>query len=264
MADYWGIGKATRAMLPMVAVPTTAGTGSEAQSFALISDPVTHRKMACGDRRACCRVAILDPELTLTLPHSVTAATGMDAISHAVESFVTTRRTPISQAFSREAWRLLAGSFPTVLLRPDDIGARGSMLLGACLAGFAIENSMLGATHSLANPLTAEFGVPHGIAIGLMLPHVVRFNAQVVNGDFAELAALVPASPGSGSGAERVARCVEELRTAAGMPARLRECGVEEGRLSALSASAAAEWTARHNPRPVGPSDLEELYRCAY
>src|SRR5262245_60840024 len=104
--DYCGMGKATKPMLPLIAVPTTAGTGSEAQSFALIADAQTHQKMACGDKKASARVSILDPDLTLTMPQSVTAATGIDAISHALESYVTTRRNNISQLFSREAWRL--------------------------------------------------------------------------------------------------------------------------------------------------------------
>ena len=220
MRDYWGVGKATKPMLPLIAIPTTAGTGSEAQSFALIADKTTHVKMACGDKKAACRVAILDPELTLSMPAGVTAATGIDAISHALESYVTTRRNPISQLFARRAWRLLANGFPTVVgpvNRPDTntatseqksstshlkdsngdrflfesdrlLAARGAMLLGSHLAGAAIENSMLGATHALANPLTAHYGITHGLAVGLMLPHVIRFNAAVVMGLYGKLA----------------------------------------------------------------------------
>ena len=176
--DYWGVGKALKPMLPMIAVPTTAGTGSEAQSFALISDAETHVKMACGDKKASCRIAILDPELTITQPRHITALTGIDAIAHALETLVTTKRTPISLAFSREAWRHLASNFPTVLDEPENVAARGEMQLGACLAGLAIENSMLGAAHALANPLTAAYGIVHGQAVGLMLPHVVRFNGE--------------------------------------------------------------------------------------
>ncbi len=188
MADYHGFGKATRPMLPLIAIPTTSGTGSEAQSYAVISDARTHVKMACGDRKAAARIAILDPELTLTMPAGVTAVTGIDAISHAVESYVTTRRNPISQLFARRAWKLLVRSFPGVIENPLDLGARGGMLLGAHLAGAAIENSMLGATHALANPVTARFGVTHGTAIGILLPHVVRFNSAEVDGLYRDLA----------------------------------------------------------------------------
>ena len=142
--DYWGVGKATSDLLPMVAIPTTSGTGSEMQSFALISDAESHVKMACGDKRASCKVAILDPELTLTQPSQVTALTGIDAISHALETFVTTKRNSMSSFFSKESWRLLASNFHQVLTDPNDLDARASMQLGAAFAGLAIENSMLG------------------------------------------------------------------------------------------------------------------------
>src|SRR5262249_49092089 len=169
-------------------VPTTSGTGSEAQSYALIANPKTHMKMACGDPKATCRVAVLDPELTLSMPGPVTAATGIDALSHAVESHVCTRRNPVSQLFSRQAWQLLVRGFPSVITAGDDIDARAKMLLGAHRAGSAIENSMLGAAHALANPLSAHFDVTHGVAIGVMLPHVVRYNAAWVGGLYGELA----------------------------------------------------------------------------
>ena len=187
MQDYWGVGKAIKEMLPMIAVPTTSGTGSETQSFALISDEKTHVKMACGDKKAAFRIAILDPVLTLTQPEVITALTGIDAVAHALETYVTTRRNPASLAFSREAWRLLCENFMRVLYEPTDIEARSGMQLGACFAGMAIETSMLGATHALANPLTAKYGLAHGRAIGIMLPHVVRYNGQEYGHWYAEL-----------------------------------------------------------------------------
>jgi len=180
MQDYWGVDKATLPMLPMIAVPTTAGTGSEAQSFALISDAETHVKMACGDKKAACRIALLDPQLTVTQPQRVTALTGLDALAHALETQVTKPRNLISQTFSREAWRLLAANYVAVLDRGEDLEARSGMQLGACLAGLAIENSMLGAAHALANPLTAAYNIVHGEAVALMLPHVIRFNGEAV------------------------------------------------------------------------------------
>src|SRR5687768_4721959 len=160
--DYVGYGRARRPLLPSIGVPTTAGTGSEAQSYAVISDERTHAKMACGDPTAAFRVALLDPELTLSAPRGVTASSGFDALAHAVESYVTTRRNPLSETFSREAWRLLEGAYERVLAEPDDIEARGRMMLGAHLAGAAIENSMLGAAHACANPLTARYDTEHG------------------------------------------------------------------------------------------------------
>ncbi len=188
MQDYRGIGKATLPMLPMIAVPTTSGTGSEAQSFAVIADAETHMKMACGDPKAACRIALLDPELTVSMPRSVTAATGIDAMTHAIESYVTKKRNTISQMLARQAWSLLAESFAIVLESPANIEARGRMQLGAFLAGAAIENSMLGAAHAAANPLTAMFGTTHGAAVGLMMPHVIRWNRERVADSYFELA----------------------------------------------------------------------------
>lgn len=264
MRDYWGVGKAAKPMLPSVGVPTTAGTGSEAQSFALICDPETHAKMACGDKKAAFRVAILDPELTFSQPDRVTALTGLDALSHALESFVTLRRTALSRLFSREAWRLLAGNFVRVLSNPDDLQARAAMQWGAHLAGLAIENSMLGATHALANPLTAHYGMVHGQAIALMLPHVIRFNAQTVADDYAELADLLRL-PGQSAFAKSMALAdfVSACARSAGLPERLADCGVSEGMLTVLADEAASQWTAQFNPRPVSYDELLALYSYA-
>ena len=187
MKDYWGIGKASQPMLPMVAIPTTAGTGSETQSFALISDAETHVKMACGDKKASCKIAILDPTLTTTQPKIVTAVTGIDAIAHALETHVTTKRNKTSLAYSQEAWLRLASNFTNVLGDAPSIESREQMQLGACLAGMAIEHSMLGATHALANPLTAKYGIIHGQAIAIMLPHVIRFNGDEVSDQYEQL-----------------------------------------------------------------------------
>jgi alcohol dehydrogenase len=252
MRDYWGFGKAARAMLPMIAIPTTAGTGSEAQSYALISDAATHLKMACGDPKAAFRAAILDPLLTRSQPREVTATAGYDAISHAVESFVTTRRTPASILFAREAWQLLAGNFARVLHDPGDLEARGAMLLGAHYAGIAIENSMLGATHACANPLTARFGTTHGVAIAALLSHVVRWNwtaAEPLYRDFA---------------AADLADSLAAMADTAGLPTRLRDLGVTEDALRSLADDAATQWTGRFNPRPFNAAGALEIYQSAF
>ncbi len=265
ISDYWGVGKARRPMLPMIAIPTTSGTGSEAQSFALISDSQTHVKMACGDKKAACRIALLDPQLTVTQPPRVTALTGIDAVAHALETYVTRPRNPVSLMCSREAWRLLEPNFPRVLADPLDLEARGAMQLGAFFAGLAIENSMLGAAHALANPLTQHYNVVHGQAVAAMLPHVIRFNGKEVGRLYGE---LLPSpngavrSPASASGelADRVSRLV----AAAGLTLQLRELGVATDRLTQLAADAARQWTGGFNPRAVGEAELHELYLAAW
>jgi alcohol dehydrogenase len=264
MTDYKGHGKATKPMLPSICAPATAGTGSEAQSYALIADDLTHTKMACGDRKAAFRVAILDPEVTVSQPRVVSAVTGIDAMAHALESYVCTRRNLISQTFSREAWRLLEPNLEVVLKHPSDIEARGAMQLGANFAGTAIENAMLGACHACANPLTAHYGLTHGIAIGILLPHVIRFNAPAVGTLYADLAHQVGLLNGDRSAAaESLAQRIIELMNLAGLPTSLTACGVSDGILPLLAEEAAQQWTARFNPRPVTESDLQQLYEAA-
>ena len=247
----------------MIGVPTTAGTGSEAQSYALISDAGTHEKMACGDPSAAFRVALLDPELTVTQPRAVTATAGLDAVAHAVESYVSTARNPLSEMYSREAWRLLEGGFGRVLAAPRDVEARGRMQLGAHFAGAAIENSMLGATHACANPLTARYGTEHGAAVALLLPAVVRWNAPAAGERYAELLALCGRA-GADDAAERLARRLEELSEAAGLPRGLGAAGVGREDLPLLAEGAAAQWTGRFNPRPFDAEGAREIYERAY
>lgn len=264
MQDYQGVGKATKPMLPMIAVPTTAGTGSETQSFALISDAETHVKMACGDPKAACAIALLDPDLTLTQPREVAALTGIDAISHAVETYVTTRRNPISQLFSRQAWKLLSTNFPKIFADPGDIEARSGMLLGASCAGLAIENSMLGATHASANPITAKYGVPHGQAIAVMLPHVIRKNARVVGDLYDELVADYRSNGASGRGASSLADVIEAFVETAGLARSMREIGVSEDAFDPMAIDASEQWTGEFNPVRLGEADFRELYECAF
>ena len=265
MSDYRGYGKATQPMLPMIAIPTTAGTGSEAQSYALISDAETHIKMACGDSKAAFRVALLDPALTLSQPRSITATSGFDAIAHAVETYVTTKRTPISEIFSREAWVLLEGNYERVLAQPDDLDARGAMQLGAFYAGVAIENSMLGATHACANPLTARYGTAHGAAIAMLLPAVVRWNERAVGDRYETLLNLssLSAKDSNPTPTETLAQRLEELIAAGRLNGNLSGIGVAENDLPALAAEAAEQWTGTFNPRPFNKDGAMEVYSCA-
>jgi len=294
MQDYWGEGKATGPLLPMIAVPTTAGTGSETQSYALIADAETRVKMACGDKRATFQVAILDPELTLTQPARVTALTGIDAIAHAVETYVSKRRNPVSLDYSREAWKRLLPNFGRLLPgskhgEPGNLEARAEMQIGACLAGLAIENSMLGAAHALANPLTATYGIAHGEAVALMLPHVIRHNGQHVGNWYEELLESTPELPLAASlskigpataglrrggqvpgttpthpAAETLAQMIVQQTQQAGLAGTLRECDVQQDRLDALATDAATQWTGTFNPVAMALKDFRQLYELAF
>jgi len=260
MKDYWGVGKASKPMLPLIAVPTTSGTGSECQSAALIADEETHQKMACLDPKAAARVAILDPLLTLSQPASVTACTGVDALAHALESAVTRKRNPISAIYSREAFRLCFLSLARVLESPRDVEARSRMQLGAAFAGLAIENSMLGAAHSAANPLTAHHGVVHGQAVGLMLPGVIEFNGLLpeIETVYLDLALHVGLRS-----VHDLANGVRRVLELAGLAAKLSSFDVTSDGIPALADEAAKQWTAQFNPREIDAADFAKLYEAA-
>jgi alcohol dehydrogenase len=263
MSDYRGYGLAKQPMLPFVAIPTTAGTGSECQSYAVVSRDGSHEKMACGDPKALARVAILDPNLTLSQPPAVATLTALDALSHALESAVCTKRNPVSSAYSAEAFRLIASAIRPLLEERQEgngrparssisIETRGRMLLGAALAGSAIENSMLGAAHATANPLTARFDLAHGHAVALMLPHVVRLNAS----DPA-IAAIYDAF-GSHLG-EPLLSWLEETIALARLPAP----GIDPAAIPELAEAATHQWTGRFNPVSLDAAGFARLYTAA-
>ncbi len=265
MVDYWGIGKADKPMLPMVAIPTTAGTGSECQSFALISDDKTHRKMACGDKKALPCLTILDPVLTLSQPAKVTACTGIDALAHALESAVTNKRNSRSYRHSRIAFQLIQENLPKVFTEPNDLEARGKVLLGASHAGAAIERSMLGAAHSMANPLTADGGIVHGIAVGMVLPAVMEFNsadrdACSTYAELSKIAGLVGESADDKEGARELISKVQSLLQLAEIPESMNACGINHLDIHNLAKDASVQWTAGFNPRTIKISDFEKLY----
>lgn len=252
LRDYRGYGRAARPMLPMIAVPTTAGTGSEALTTVALIDSQSGSRMICGDAKLAFRSAVLDPKLTTTQPSAVAAANGFDALAHAVESLVTTRRTAISDCFARAAWGLLHCGLERALKDSTDLEACGSVLLGAHFAGVAVENSGLGAAHACAYPLTDQCGIAHGVAVALVLARVVEWNRAEAQSRYEE---LYPGGP------------VERLRALAdlaGLPANLREAGVAEEALPRLAEDAGSQWTGKFNSRPFDAAGALEIYRMAY
>lgn len=258
MHDYHGYGKATRPMLPLIAIPTTAGTGSETQSYALISRDGSHEKMACGDPKALPAVAILDPELTATLPHGAALLSGVDALTHAVESAVCTKANALSGAYAESAFRAIAGAIDRVVDGRATADDRGRMLLGAALAGLAIENSMLGAAHASANPLTARLGVVHGRAVATMLPTVIHFNTPVpaAAAAYARLSGILREI---GVTDRPLVEWIESLVARCHFPAVDRAAD-----LSVLADDATRQWTGKFNPRPLQAGDFVSLYRRAF
>lgn len=264
MGDYHGHGKATKPLLPLVAVPTTAGTGSDVQSFALISDAETHRKMACGDPSAAPRIALLDPELSVTMPRRVTALTGVDALAHAVESYVAKPRDPStdgrSKPYAAEACRLLLTALPKALDDPNDIGARADALRAAALAGLAIEHAMLGAAHAMANPLTQHFGVVHGQAVGMLLPHVVRFNGE--DEDVRRHYDALAKASGLGD-TDALIDAIEGVLRRTELATTLGQLDVPEDALDMLAEGATEQWTGGFNPRPLTAASFKSMLMSA-
>lgn len=267
MEDYWGVDKATQPLLPIVAVPTTAGTGSETQSFALIAREEDHQKMACGAPGAAPVLSILDPELTGTMPRTVAAYTGLDALTHAVETAVTSKRTPASALFARESFVLAERHLEGAFAQAPSLADREGMLLAAAWAGVAIEHSMLGAAHACGNPLTARCGLVHGHAVSTMLPAVVRFNGEEPAAaeeyrTLALAAGLCAPDSSPASAVEALARRVEGLLDEAEAPT-LAALDVGESQIADLAEEASRQWTGQFNPRPVGAEELAQLYRAA-
>ena len=258
IADYWGVGKATRAMLPMIAIPTTAGTGSEAQSFALIADERTHQKMACGDRKAMPAAAILDPELTVSQPAHVTADTGIDAISHALETWVTNRRNAVSTLFSQEAWRLLSANFRPRARQP---GRSRSPRRHATRR--LLRRNRNREFHARRGPFLRQS--PHG---ALQRRAWRRRGHHAAGRDSLQCdlrwAASTDELAGSRDGAETLACRVESLLQRAALPTRLSQYSIPQDVLPELAREASRQWTAQFNPRPVDENDLLEIYRCVY
>jgi alcohol dehydrogenase len=252
LAHYRGYGKATKPMLAMIAVPTTAGTGSEAQSFATLTDVETRRSATYGDAKLWFRTAVLDPKLTATQTAALTASAGYDAISHALESLVSTRRTALSDCFARAAWRLLHSGFERVVEDGGDLEARGAMLLGAHFAGMAVEHSMLGAAHACAHALTAGAGIPHGVAIAAVLRWVVEWNSEVSGDGYREIF--------SGDLVHRLGQLSEK----GGLPLSLRDAGVARESLPRLADDAGSQWPGRFNPRPFDAAAALEILERAY
>jgi alcohol dehydrogenase len=240
--DYRGYGNVPKPLLPMIAVPTVPSSGQEATSNSSIFDPADASNVICGDPKIFFRTAVLDPNLTLGQSAALTAANGYQAIAHAVETLFSTRRTPLSECFSREAYRLLDSALARVLRTPEDIEARSAILLGAHFAGLAVEYAALGPAHACAQPLVENYKLSPGAALALV---------------------LVPALEWMEEGAD-VAPRLRHLAAAAELPTSLRDAAIPEQVLPRLAEEAAAQWTGRFSSRPFDAPAALEIYRAAY
>jgi 4-hydroxybutyrate dehydrogenase len=255
-----GMKKIGNALPPMIAIPSTSGTGSEATMAAVITDPERHLKFMLLSPFMRVSCALLDPELTLSMPPLVTAATGLDALIHCIEAFVAKGYNPLADGMCRTNFRLVGSSLKKAVQSGSDIEARKDMLMASLLGGLALSQKNLGAVHALAHPLSGTFGVPHGTANSVMLPHVMRFNAETAGDRYLEVTRLMGLSADStDKAADALARFSEQL----GLPVRLRDVGVTEDSLELMSEDAAKDLSVRSNPRPCTREDLLGFYRKA-
>ncbi|WP_416769283.1 iron-containing alcohol dehydrogenase [Pseudomonas sp. RHF3.3-3] len=265
----YGVDRAQGRRLPLIQVPTTAGTGSEVTPIAVITTGQAS-KMGVVASILLPDLALLDARLTLGLPPAITAATGIDAMVHAIEAYTSRiRRNPLSSLLAREALRLLAANLDQAVHQGDDLAARQAMLLGACLAGQAFANAPVAAVHALAYPLGAQFHVPHGLANSLVLPHVMRFNRAEAFADYAELAPMLLGERlRAGDPPARCEQFIEELAQLAprcGLPTRLRDVDVPRQRLRQLAEDAMQQQRLLvNNPREVRLADALAIYEAAF
>ncbi|SHK07270.1 Alcohol dehydrogenase, class IV [Marinobacter antarcticus] len=269
LEDVYGVGQAKGQRLPLIQIPTTAGTGSEVTPISIITVGATEKKGVVAPQLLP-DIALLDAELTLGLPAPVTAATGIDAMVHAIESYTSAsaNNNPVSRALAREALRLLGANIETAIKEGSNVQARSDMLLGAMLAGQAFANSPVAAVHALAYPIGGIFHVPHGLSNALVLPHVMRFNACACADAYATLAPDAFPDLASVPKERRVDEFIHRLEALSadlGLEQTLREVGIGESDLSVMAADAMKQTRLLvNNPREVSEADALAIYQAAF
>jgi alcohol dehydrogenase class IV len=265
LPEIYGVGIAKGPRLPLLAIPTTAGTGSEVTPISIVTTGA-HEKKGVVSPLLIPDVALLDPDLTLNLPPHVTAATGIDAMVHAIEAYtsVSANNNPVSKTLAREALRLLGRNIERAVHHGADKEARAAMLLGSMLAGQTFANSPVAAVHALAYPIGGHFGVPHGLSNALVLPHVLRFNASVCENTYAELMPCVFPDQGSAT-AMAFAEAIAALCSRVGLPPRLRDVSIPQDAVPMLADDAMKQTRLLvNNPRPVSLADARAIYEAAW
>ncbi len=258
-------------MPPLICVPTTAGTGSEVSQGAIITDTSRQstnrwRKRAIVTPFNMADIALLDAELTLGMPPALTAATGMDAITHGIEAYVATKYHPIAEGVALQALKILGANIRKAYHHGDDINARGEMLLGACMAAFSFQKG-LGAIHSLAHQLSTEAPIPHGIANAILLPHVMNFNLPHAINGYADIATALGVNTAGMSRSEAACAAIDEIRELNAeleMPRALRTVGLARERIPKLAADAMLDHCHKFNPRSCTVADMTRLLEATF
>lgn len=264
--DYVGINKVIHRGVPVIAVPTTAGTGSEITIWSVLSDKKQKIKLSVGSPYNCPTLALCDPELTVTLPPHITAATGMDALTHALESYVNKATQPISEGLSVQAMKMIARSLRLAVTQGENVQARHDMLLASLIAAMAFNSTRLGLAHALALPLGAHFKIPHGTVNAILLPEVMQFNIIGNIGKYSEIAAIFGERINHLSqreAAERSVAAIRQLKNDVGITQTLSDYGVEENSLGFIVEEAMMSGNVPVNPRKPTLEDLKNICRAA-
>jgi len=257
----------------MFVAPTTSGTGSEATNSAVIADPETGVKMLFVSENLIPRAAILDTRMTLTLPPKLTAATGMDALTHAMEACLSIQKNPVSDAFAQQAIRLIGANLRVVTANPQEKNGRLALANASLLAGAAFSNSMVGCVHSMGHATGAVAHVPHGIAMNIFLPFGLAFNLPKREAEIAELLlplagaeiyAATPAAQRAQKTIDEVHRLKQDLYEISGLPRTLKEAGVSADQLEHIAKLAINDGSAMMNPTELGLEDALKLAREAF
>lgn len=265
--DYEGVNRSTRPMPPFIAVATTAGTGSEVTQYAVISDEADHSKFVIEDWHMTPNVSVNDPELMLSMPPQLTAATGMDALSHAVEAYVSKNASPVTDAKAYKAVELIAASLRKAVADGDDIDAREDMCYASFLAGTAFNNAGLGLLHALSHPVGGMYNLPHGLINAMLLPAVVKFNMDLSLDKYASLAVAMGVGKPWHSELENCDSLLRALRLLCrdlDLPDGLSALGVKQSDFPVLAKEAMEEAIGRTNPRAYSEEQVLEVYRAAY
>jgi alcohol dehydrogenase len=248
--------------LPIVAVPTTAGTGAETNAFGVVTDPATHRKFYAGHGTSMPAAAILDPALTVGLPPAVTAATGMDALTHALESYLSLHPNPWSDGIAVQAIRMIAANLPRAVQDGTDLAARSQMLLAAHLAGVAMANTGLGVCHAIGQSLGGRWDIAHGVALSMLLPDVLRFNLPVRTQRMADIAFALGVGDtheSEGRNAAAAIDAVAALREQVGLTRLIGDFGITEADFAQIAADTLDDEVLLNTPRPPTPADISTL-----
>lgn len=267
LLDHQGYNLLEEQLPPMVALPTTAGTGSEVTPFAVIRDEDQDLKLTFASPFLVPDLAILDPELTRNLPPRITAATGIDALSHAIESYVSTDGNPLSDSMALYAIDAIANHLRDATHHGDNMEARGQMLVASCMAGIAFASGFVGMVHALAHSVGGKFAVHHGTAISIILPYGMTFNSTAVPDRYVRIARAMGVNVGGRSDTEVIAdgiAAVRNLSTDCGVPQRLRDVGVTEAALDDLAATSLTDAAIFTNPRQATQAELREVLQAAW